>query len=76
MNKHTDRYILETYENDWNDYATVYWVKGDTREEIGMIGGEPEDNTYYRDYAWIVPALNEAYQRGRDDEYDRLQDKV
>lgn len=70
-------------EDRWyeSEYATVYRINADgSRTEVGWIGGEPEDNTYYRDYGWVEGALNEAYQLGLKDgarrEYDRLQDKV
>lgn len=64
-----------------NDRATVVRHNEDgTKTEVGWIGGEPEDNTYYRTYSWIVGALNDAYKLGRQhgakSEYNRLQDKV
>lgn len=31
---------------------------------IGTDGGEPEDQTLYRDWKWVVDALNEAYNLG------------
>lgn len=34
-------------------------------EFIGSDGGEPEDQTLGRDWAWVVPALNAAYELGR-----------
>lgn len=30
-------------------------------------GGEPEDNLYLRDWAWVAPALANAYEAGFDD---------
>lgn len=33
-------------------------VDVDEKELItGCVGGEPEDNSVYRDYDWIIPAL-------------------
>jgi len=32
-------------------------------------GGEPEDNTFSRDYAWVKYALEEAYRLGREDAF-------
>lgn len=29
--------------------------------------GEPEDNTFYRDWSWVAGALEEAYQLGHID---------
>lgn len=68
----SEPYRLEVTEDADYPHATVLFGE----ETVGSIGGEPEDNTYYRTYSWVVPALNEAYQRGRDDEYARLQDKI
>lgn len=31
---------------------------------IATDGGEPEDNSFVRDGAWIVGALNEAFEHG------------
>jgi hypothetical protein len=48
----------------------------DERQQVGVFedgvlfkrlasdGGEPEDNTFSRDWSWVVPALNDAYLRG------------
>lgn len=71
----------DDYGWDESSYATVYRINDDgTKTEVGWIGGEPEDNNHYRDYAWIEGALNEAYELGVKDgankEYNRLQDKV
>lgn len=55
-------------EGDYNEgcaaVVRVGTVDGAIDEEVGWIGGEPEDNTYYRTYAWIVGALNDAYKLG------------
>jgi hypothetical protein len=29
--------------------------------------GEPEDNSFTRDYAWIEPLIHKAYQLGKED---------
>lgn len=76
-----DKYTLKEVEDDWSSYAEVIRINADgSEEEVGWIGGEPEDNTYYRTYSWIVPALNDAYKLGLKEgarrEYDRLRDKV
>jgi hypothetical protein len=31
---------------------------------LGTDGGEPEDQTLYRDWSWIATALNKAFQNG------------
>lgn len=43
-------------------------VDGDVVIE-GRIGGEPEDNTIFRDYAWVVPALTKLSQLAGDVQY-------
>lgn len=30
-------------------------------------GGEPEDQTFYRRWSWVAPALRDAYARGLKD---------
>ena len=73
-------WIVEEEEDDWDYGAIAYMVDGDEKTEIGWFGGEPEDNTHYRQYSWVIGALNEAYKLGVQDgirkEYDRLADKV
>lgn len=34
--------------------------------EVGHDGGEPEDQTLYRDWSWVVPALNKAFKDGKE----------
>ena len=36
----------------------VYDTK--TKKVLHWDGGEPEDNTLYRDWSWVVPLLNEV----------------
>lgn len=67
------KYILEIDEEEDAYYgesmgATIIRVDWDgTRTEVGFIGSEPEDNTHFRAYSWILPELNEAYRRGVED---------
>lgn len=44
--------------------AIVRREYGEVVEVLAVDGGEPEDNTFGRDGAWITPALNAAYRRG------------
>lgn len=63
-------YIMEVEEDDgWDSgFATIVRIDHDgSRTEVGWIGSEPEDNTYYRAYSWILPELNAAYQQGVKD---------
>jgi hypothetical protein len=39
---------------------------------IGWDGGEPEDQTLGRDWSWIAPALQAAYESGRHDQLTEL----
>lgn len=34
-------------------------------EVIGYDGGEPEDQTLRRDWSWVAPALQRAYNLGK-----------
>ena len=34
-------------------------------EMLGHDGGEPEDQTLWRDWSWVATALIAAYKRGR-----------
>lgn len=40
---------------------------GEPVELIGVDGGEPEDQTFGRDWCWVPGALQAAYDRGRND---------
>ncbi len=66
-------YPLPTWEWDWENalkcdgmYATGIWrFEGETPVEfVGCDGGEPEDQTLGRDWAWVVKALNGAVEHG------------
>ena len=39
---------------------------------LGCDGGEPEDQTLWRDWKWVVDELNRAYKAGREDTEDSL----
>jgi hypothetical protein len=58
-------------ESDYDDYDYRHgiWliVDGEAMKCLGTDGGEPEDQTMNRDWSWIAPALNEAYNMGYDD---------
>lgn len=68
VHSYDDEDELSDYDYDESDEegsATVVRVNEDgTKTEIGWIGGEPEDNTYYRTYSWVVDALNDAHKIG------------
>jgi hypothetical protein len=48
-----------------DEYRMGIWrLDGVNSKFLNSDGGEPEDNSFIRDGAWITPALNEAYQLG------------
>lgn len=62
-------------ETEWNAWGVWRFEDGKAVELVGEDGGEPEDQTLYRAWAWVATALNEAYRRGHADaraEYEWL----
>lgn len=55
-------------QNQWDDegygYGIWRFVDGVAVEFLASDGGEPEDNSFTRDGAWIAPALQAAYDLG------------
>lgn len=51
------RFVIEDREDDWEDYPVVLDTK--TGKEYPGGGGEPEDNSIYRDWNWVIGLLNE-----------------
>jgi hypothetical protein len=58
----------EILQDTWNDPD---WTNGLWMIDVGGIayfvnsdGGEPEDQTLRRDWAWVADALNDAYAQG------------
>jgi hypothetical protein len=45
------------YDNGWNDRHEVHFDLDDKRIGEGSYGGEPEDNSAYRDYAWVQETI-------------------
>lgn len=56
----------QNFDDDDNAMSAVYLTDdyGRPVELIGWDGGEPEDQNLYRDWAWVVDALNTAYKDG------------
>lgn len=50
------------YEDDYS-YLVIRYAS-DGHKVLGSDGGEPEDQTLYRNWAWVPEALQEAYDRG------------
>lgn len=49
---------------EWNSFVVEFPESG-TPEMVGSDGGEPEDQRLYRDFKWVVPALNAAFEDGK-----------
>lgn len=63
--KHVEAYGYDPrdgYSNDYRNYLVVWY-----NNIIIMIhsdGGEPEDNSFHRDWSWVSDAIEAAYQLG------------
>lgn len=57
-----DRFILRRYED--SDGGHMELVDTTTGEVVGYDGGEPEDNTFRRDWAWVPKLLNKVASGG------------
>lgn len=55
-------YHSDWNDNDWNALIIRYGPEGQVI--LASDGGEPEDNSFFRDGAWIPGALQEAFHRG------------
>lgn len=55
-------------EDRYGDIVMVLKIERDGKvvEEHGDRG-EPEDNSYYRDWSWVPKALKKAYEFGLED---------
>ena len=58
MPRVTIKTIIRDGRDDWDDkdYSTEVYVDG-IKIGQGFYGGEPEDNSYHRDYSWVEPLL-------------------
>lgn len=45
--------VITTTSGEYDEYANVTVLVDGVNVIDGHIGGEPEDNTYARDYAWV-----------------------
>lgn len=43
--------------SDWESYQSVEIYVNDELVSEGSYGGEPEDNSRYRDYSWVESAI-------------------
>lgn len=49
---------------DWEDDYVLCLVDTDAKAVLGNDGGEPEDQSFGRDWNWVVGAMNDAYRKG------------
>jgi hypothetical protein len=60
--------LVTRYEYDELDGRTELIVEHAGKEVLRSCdGGEPEDNSFYRDWAWVADAIEMAYKLGVDD---------
>ncbi|HEX7330353.1 MAG TPA: hypothetical protein VF290_02570 [Pyrinomonadaceae bacterium] len=57
---------VELIENDYN-YRSRLIITDDSGERDHWDGGEPEDNSFNRDWAWVAEELRAAYEQGKKD---------
>lgn len=57
---------VEPVEGDYN-FRSRLVITDDKGERDYWDGGEPEDNSYTRNWSWIADELRNAYARGRID---------
>jgi hypothetical protein len=51
-----ERYVLKDIGDDYTErYALIDTQSG---EEVALDGGEPEDQSFQRDWSWVPPLLN------------------
>ena len=49
------------------DYRSRLIIKDDSGEREHWDGGEPEDNSFGRDWSWVAYELRSAYEQGKKD---------
>ena len=58
-----ERFVLREVTTEYgSEYKELVDTK--TGEVVGTDGGEPEDNTFYRDWAWVPTLLNKVANGG------------
>lgn len=57
--------VLDHDYNDYNYYTGIWFIQDNgALDFIACDGGEPEDQTLDRDFAWVLDALNAAFENG------------
>jgi hypothetical protein len=68
-------------QEDDKEFPFLYRVKLIITDDEGareyFDRGEPENNSFYRDYSWVQTELNNAYEQGKKDgrESNRLRSR-
>lgn len=57
---------VEPIKDDYN-YRNRLIIRDDSGEREQWDGGEPEDNSFIRDWAWVAKELLNAYEQGKKD---------
>ncbi len=58
------RFVLRQVTSDYGDeYREL--VDTSTGDVVGSDGGEPEDNTFYRDWSWVPTLLNKVAEEAK-----------
>ena len=65
-------YQVEITDDQEHGYGAILIATHNSKRVVEEYDhGEPEDNSFYRDYSWIKKALLDAYAAGLSD-YDSL----
>lgn len=48
----------------WEDEYVMCIVDTEAKISLGTDGGEPEDQSFSRDWSWVVGAMNAAHAKG------------
>lgn len=58
---------LESEDNGWSCRNKLTVKHNGTVIIEEYDGGEPEDQSFYRDWKWVIPAIQKAYDLGVSD---------
>ena len=59
--------LKEDTENKWEPRCILEIVHNGKVIDEYYDGGEPEDNSFYRDWGWVPGAIEQAYKLGLKD---------
>ena len=58
---------LDCDEDEDEDWQTLRIMRNGEVVRLETDGGEPEDQSFYRDWAWVADAIRQAYEYGLED---------